>query len=202
MKTTEIYKINIEEISCTEFNAAYFLMSPERQKKCSSLIKEEDKKLCIAADMLLRTVLSDKLGIPSEKLVFAVSSQGKTYLQGGKYHFSISHSGKYAAVAVNESHPVGIDIEKIRPLKASVIKHIFSDAEKEFVFGLTTPRDGMLEDKNILERFFRVWTYKEAYVKMTGEGITDNIRSISYDDKNCYCEVFDDYCLTVVTDAQ
>ena len=112
MENTDIYKINIEEIGCTEFNAAYFLMSPERKNKCDALKNDDDKKRCIAADMLIRKALSDKLFIPEKELVFSVFETGKPYLENGDCYFSISHSGKYVAVAVNKDKRVGIDIEK------------------------------------------------------------------------------------------
>lgn len=200
MSKTEVYKLNTEEISCTEFNAAYFLMSEQRKEKCGGYKKEEDKKLCIAADMLLRKVLSKKLCIPQKELVFAVTDKGKPYLEDNACYFSIAHSGKYVVVAVNENYPVGVDIERIRPIKAAVVRHIFSEYDKEFVFGSSGVSDCVIEDRETLGRFFRVWTYKEAYVKMTGEGITDNVKNTSYNEKNCQYELFDDYCLTAITD--
>ncbi|MBR2411976.1 MAG: 4'-phosphopantetheinyl transferase superfamily protein [Clostridia bacterium] len=199
MENTEIYKINIEEIGCTEFNAAYFLMSPERRNKCDALKNADDKKRCIAADMLIRKALSETLGLSEKELKFGISDGGKPYLKNADCNFSISHSGKYVAAAVNRSVRVGIDIEKIKPVKAGIVRHIFTKNDTDYVFGGKTPV-GLIEDGAVLERFFRVWTYKEAYVKMTGEGITDNVKSFSYDENKCFCEISDGYCLSVITE--
>lgn len=200
MENTDIYKINIEEIGCTEFNAAYFVMSSERKNKCDALKNDDDKKRCIAADMLIRKALSDKLFMPEKELVFSVSETGKPYLENGDCYFSISHSGKYVAVAVNKDKRVGIDIEKIKPVKAGIVRHIFTKNDMDFVFGDDVQRNGFIEDIAVLERFFRVWTYKEAYVKMTGEGITDNVKTFSYDERKSLCDIFDGYCLSVITE--
>ena len=52
----------------------------------------------------------------------------------------------------------------------------------------------------MLTRFFKVWTYKEAFVKMTGEGICADLRGISYDEARCISSTFDDYVMTVITE--
>ncbi len=199
VNNTNIYKLNIDTISRSEFGAAYFLMADERKARCDSYFREDDKKRCIAADMLLRRVLSEAVGIPEKLLEFGIYEKGKPYLKNQKCFFSVSHSGKAVAVAVNKDSEVGIDIEELRPVKASVAKHFFTQNEIEFVFRRDFIPDGIIEDRETLERFFKVWTYKEAYVKMTGKGITDDIKKISYDEKNCECEINEDYCLTVIT---
>lgn len=180
--------------------SAYFLMSDERKEKCNAYLNIDDKKRCICADMLLRSVLCDKLKLSSEKLEFGVNGNGKPYLINGELKFNISHSGDYVAVAVNENKEVGIDIEKIREISAHTAKHIFSDSDKLFVFQSENIPRSKITDPQTLVRFFKVWTYKEAYSKMTGEGITDNLKNISYDENRCTAEVFDNYVLTVVTD--
>lgn len=199
MNTTEIYKLNIDTISRSDLGAAYFLMSDERKTRCDSYLREDDKRLCIAADMLLRNVLSKKLGKSGKLLEFAVTESGKPYLKNEEYFFSVSHSDKYVAVAINKTDEVGIDIEKLRPVKAAAAKHIFTPSEIRFVFNDGLIPDGIIDDTKTLERFFKVWTYKEAYVKMTGEGIGNNIKDFSYDEKNCKNEIYEGYCITVIT---
>ncbi len=199
MSSTEIYKVDIEKISRSELGAAYFVMSEGRRQKCDSLKNESDKKLCIAADMILRKVLSEKTGTAPEKLVFGLESKGKPYLENAEYKFSVSHSGKYVAVAVNKSCDIGIDVEMIRPVRSAVARHILTRKDIEYVFNDDKIPDGIINSREVLERFFKVWTYKEAFVKLTGEGITDNIKSFSFNEKNCCNEIFEDYCLTVIT---
>ncbi len=193
-------KVNINDISRSESGAAYFLMSAERRKRCDSLKRDEDKRLCIAADMLLRRVISEETGLDGGALEFVTLENGKPVLKGGAVHFSISHSGEIAAVAVNKHCRVGIDVEKIVPVNSRIARRVFCDEEIAFVFGSPDIPAGAVEDREALERFFRVWTYKEAYVKMTGQGITDDIKSVRYCDENCRCEVFDGYCLSIITE--
>ena len=197
---TEIYIVDVSRISRTEFDAAYFSMSEKRRKKCDGLKFQSDKELCIAVDMLSRKVLSRKLGIAPETLQFDTGYKGKLYLVNGEYQFNVSHSGKIAALAVHPEKAVGIDVEKIKPVSAAVARRVFSPSDMKFVFGEETIPDGRFAERETLERFFRVWTYKEAIVKMTGEGITDNFREFSYDADRCFSQIFDDYVLTVITE--
>ena len=197
---TEIFIIDVNRISRTEIDAAYFSMSEERRKKCDGFRFQADKDLCIVSDMLLRRVLSEKLGIPSERLELDVSENGKPYLKNDSCYFNVSHSGDVVAVAVNRVSPVGIDVEKVKPLAARIAKRVFSDSDVRFVFGADIIPDGNADDPDTLIRFFKVWTYKEAFVKMTGEGISDNIKNYSYDEKRCFSQLVDDYVITVITE--
>ena len=91
------------------------------------------------------------------------NEHGKPFIEGGP-HFSISHCKAGIAVAVDEK-PIGIDIEAIRHADEELIKRTMNEAERELV------NDGM----SALERdraFIRLWTQKEAVVKMQGTGIT------------------------------
>lgn len=197
---TEIFTLDISRISRTDIDAAYFSMSEKRRKKCDGLKFQADKDRCIAVDMLLRKVLSRRLGVSPEALDFDADSKGKLYLVNGDCQFNVSHSGDIAAVAVNPVKAVGIDVEKMRPVSAAVARRVFSPSDMEFVFGKDFSPDGRVDDIETRIRFFKVWTYKEAIVKMTGEGISDNFRGFSYDEKRCYSRIFADYVLTVITE--
>lgn len=198
VKSTKVFLLNIEEISCSEFDAAYFLMSDERKKRCDAYNRETDKKLCIAADMLIRRVLSEITGIDSKAVCISTTDTGKPYLENGDCYFSVSHSGNTVAAAFSTEYSVGIDIEQLRPVKAAVAKHIFTREDMFFVFGNEISVGVTISDPEVIERFFRVWTYKEAVVKMTGEGIDDNIKNFSYSPDKCSCVISDGYCITTV----
>ena len=92
-------------------------------------------------------------------------------------HFNISHSGKYVVCAVADT-PVGVDIEGSRPIKGAVAKRFYSDEENEWVSAAETPS---LQE----QRFFRLWTLKEAYAKATGEGIALSISKAKFKVVEC-----------------
>ena len=78
-------------------------------------------------------------------------------------NFNITHSGKYVACAISDK-PIGIDMEGNRKDVCSVARRFFNKDESEWVC--------MAElESEQKERFLKIWTFKEAYSKMTGDGI-------------------------------
>lgn len=89
-----------------------------------------------------------------------VDEHGKPKVEG--LEFSLSHSGNLVLCAVSEE-PVGCDIERLREAPKGVAERYFSDAEQAYLSHFSA-------DEHDRE-FFRIWTMKESYVKMTGEGL-------------------------------
>ena len=73
----------------------------------------------LAARWLLQYLFAD---FPYEEILIADTR--KPYLPDEKYHFSISHSGNYAAAIVSSTQRVGLDIEFVSP-KIESISHKF-----------------------------------------------------------------------------
>lgn len=81
------------------------------------------------------------------------------------FYFSLSHSGGLAGVLVSEA-PVGFDIQLMDNRDyEKIAKRFFSPDEACAV-----------RDK---EDFFRIFTKKESFVKMTGEGMSRDFRGFS-----------------------
>ena len=116
-----------------------------------------------------RRFLSSR-GETAEELTIARTERGKPYFADyPRLYGSPSHSGDYCVCAMAD-FPVGADIQihsRLRsetPEEAAVrLKRIarryFSPAEAEFV------------ETDTCDRFFRLWTARESYVKLTGQGI-------------------------------
>jgi 4'-phosphopantetheinyl transferase len=85
---------------------------------------------------------------------------------------SLSHSGDYVVAAISERGAIGVDVEVDRNLSLGVEERCFTPSE------LTWLR---AEGGERTERFMRLWTLKEAYVKATGEGLGAELRSISFE---------------------
>lgn len=80
--------------------------------------------------------------------------------------FGLSHSGRYAACAVSDK-PVGTDIQKRHPVKRRKAYRLFTAEESEYI-----------NADNTEERFFTLWTMKEAYIKAKGKKLAD-IRNVN-----------------------
>lgn len=78
-------------------------------------------------------------------------------------HCNISHADGISAVAVSK-YECGIDCERVRPYRPSVLKRVCTNAEQEML--KASPEN----ERELL--FFRLWTLKEAYVKALGSGLS------------------------------
>jgi len=115
---------------------------------------------------LLRRLLGSTLSQPPESLQFEYGTAGKPALSPVPSHeslfFNLSHTNEVALIAVTASAEVGVDIEHIRPVAhaAKIARRFFSPSE---VAGLAEELGG--------ERFFQLWTRKEATLKAQGTGL-------------------------------
>ncbi len=133
-------------------------LSEERNLKIYSQKQAEKRKQSFGAGLLLREVLL-RHGV-SEKAVY-VGQNGKPMVE--KISFNISHSGKMVACAVSDK-PVGCDVEEIKAVPEGMVARFFSDGERRYL--------QEFEGEAYQEAFFRLWTMKESYAKMTGEGMS------------------------------
>ena len=148
-------------------------LSPTRFARIDRIKNEDAKKASLAGEWLA-TRLSGG--------VICAHPSGQPYIEGSDMHISISHSGEYAVCALSEN-PVGIDIEKIREVSERLIDRVCTAREREYVTSN--------------ERFFEVWTAKEAYFKKIGTGIT-NLRSVETLDLKREYHKIDDYIICIV----
>ncbi|MBQ2845848.1 MAG: 4'-phosphopantetheinyl transferase superfamily protein, partial [Firmicutes bacterium] len=97
--------------------------------------------------------------------------KGKPYVELCDTYLSVSHSGEYFLCIIAE-RPVGIDVQERKNSNSDKIaERYFTEREKSFI------RD------NGENGFFTVWTRKEAYSKLTGEGIAEIIRGTEVIDR-------------------
>ncbi len=130
--------------------------------KASKARQDAKKKQEYAAGFLAAR-LEKFLGRPFGVIL---GEQGKPLakINGTPVWFNISHTPGLAVLAYSEQTDVGIDTERIRKKPAAVAKRFFTEPEQRYL------EDGD-EDETVSERFFRIWTAKEACMKLTGEGL-------------------------------
>ncbi|MCP3804701.1 4'-phosphopantetheinyl transferase superfamily protein [Allokutzneria sp. A3M-2-11 16] len=89
---------------------------------------------------------------------------GRPRVEGGP-DFNLSHSGDLAALAVSWDRRVGVDVEQHRELDhLGMAARVLRPSEHAAIAALPADRQA--------EAFFRYWTVKEAYVKVTGQGLS------------------------------
>ncbi len=134
----------------------------------------------------------------SEELIKR-NGYGKPYYHGAgeQIQFNLSHCRNALAVAVSHRR-VGVDVEGMRSVNYRTAIKCCSREEYSYVLGwdadlapialqmydakkesgLYLPKNHMSEEA--VKRFLQLWTLKESYVKMTGEGLRKKINEVNF----------------------
>ena len=105
---------------------------------------------------------------------YGYGPQGKPYLiDYPGIHFSLSHSGNMAVLAISDSE-IGIDVQERRGYQEKVAKRFYHESEIAVIEAISDPA----EKANC---FYQMWTAKEAYIKFTGKGMGQDLRSFGVD---------------------
>lgn len=114
----------------------------------------------------LRHILSSYLQISPQDISLEEGEHGKPALSGGELSFNLSHTGKYALLAVSSGGQLGVDLEQIRkeaPIE-ELAQRCFSPEElKQWL---------QYREQQRLISFFHLWAQKEAFLKAHGGGLT------------------------------
>lgn len=125
------------------------------------------------ADELLNCGLKDMFQINGTEKNIERETNGKPYLKGmEQYHFNISNTDGMVVCAVSEVE-LGVDVEREKPFRKGILRKCAGPGETEYILGA--------EEKVQQERFFRLWTLKESYIKMTGEGMRIPLNEIEFE---------------------
>ena len=146
-----------QNINATRHLAIWAITEPvsffETDVKLAVEISNEERKIQHLAVRLLF-----KLMMPEADLnQMVMADNGKPYLQGVPFHFSFSHCKGYAAVAVSNTDPIGIDIEIIHSRILKVAHKFLNESEKQMITNLSEPEQ--------LKQLAFFWASKEAMYK-------------------------------------
>ena len=148
-----------------------------RKKKIDAVFKIEAKMSLLAASAAFTFGMS-KLNIKADAEKITFNEYGKpSFDKSEGIYFNISHSNEFA-ICTFGSKDLGCDIEYIDEKRVSneLIDRVLAESEKKYLDSI---------DKNkMVEEFFRIWTYKESYLKYKGIGIKGLDKSFSIDLEN------------------
>lgn len=168
----EYFIYNIENLTDSEYEKWFSLMTEEKQERVCRYKDSERRKCSVAGEKLIKEYIGKALNISPEALVILTDKNGKPYIQNCPIHFNISHCENILVYAFSDEE-IGIDIEKIRPISLSILKRFYSEKEQDFVLGKASNecKSKNYNEPKILENFYRIYTLKEAICKKSGLGI-------------------------------
>lgn len=162
------YKLFLStDINTFSLSDALEQISPERREKALKFRFEQGQRECVLAYLLLKQALREEYGIDANPRL-TEQPDGKPVLADYPHiHFNLSHC-KEAVACVIGDEPVGVDVERVGRYSESLAHYVLSSEEVSKVEATDSPD----------REFIRLWTKKEALLKLTGEGIRDNLKSV------------------------
>lgn len=151
-----------------ELNHDLLLLPDWRRKKVLSYHFLIDQVLCAKAYLLLKKGLKDVYGIDDNPAFDYIGHEKPVLRDYPNIHFNLSHCKK-GVMCVIADHPIGCDIEEIeKKLDIRLCHSCYNDSE---VAHITSSAEPCIE-------FTKLWTRKEAALKLTGEGINEDLPSL------------------------
>ena len=167
-----------EDIWNFDLEAALKEISEQRREQAMKFKHEQGQRLCVLAYQLLKQGLKDEYGIV-ENPVFDYNEHGKPAIVGHpEICFNLSHC-REAAICVLSDRPVGVDVESIREYKDSLVNYTMN---KEEICQIESA-------ENPAAAFIRLWTMKEATMKLIGTGISNDMKMVIDSQKYKYTTV-------------
>lgn len=147
---TSVYLLDVSVITKDDIILGMKYLDDNRKIKISLLNNVYEKRLSFGAGILCSYILN-KFGMSKENLRF--TSENKPYIDN-KFNISIAHSGRYACVAIS-TKPVSIDIQENVGYLKNIEDLFFSENDKVRI-------------NNDINKFYKIWCQKEAFIKLFG----------------------------------
>lgn len=137
-----------------------------------------------------KKILKESLNLTVEEFNKKVKKNkyGKPIINNEQTFFNISHSNNVVVVGLSDKN-IGIDIEYIRQFDFKNMKnHFLTTNEYRYI----------CTKKNKLIEYFKMWTIKEALLKLLGVGLTIEPCNIEIDTNTFSKAIFNNRCFNVI----
>lgn len=160
-----------DELSCF-----YPFLSNMEISRSKRFVKISDERTYVITHALVNRKISELLGKDFNKLKINYFDNRKPYIEDSSIDFNLSHSADYFAFAISiyENIFVGVDIEVVKENMdiEPIVNHYFHKNEISYVLNVDFDRLARHQ------RFYDIWTRKEAFLKMLGIGLTEKLSEI------------------------
>lgn len=164
---------NLDPTLLAEYNG---VLSMDEREKMGRFKLPQDRRRYLVAHALLRYALSAyRPTVLPARWRFKSGPYGKPLVDVPctDLCFSLSHTSGLVAVAITSGCDLGLDVESPRSdIDLDIATSFFSRQESAALFALP--------EGERVNRFFDLWTLKEAYVKAIGVGLFMPLNSFSF----------------------
>jgi 4'-phosphopantetheinyl transferase len=147
-------------------------LAADEYDRANAINDVRERRHRLATDTALRIVLERIAGPSVRGLPFARHPGRKPRLEPGGAEFSIAHIDGLALIGVSSKLPLGVDLERIRPVKMSSRRLAEISA---IGAGLS---DKPLPTLGTERTFLQAWTRLEAFAKARGRGLAQTLADV------------------------
>lgn len=163
--------VDLTKVSPAEAISFEAYLDATEQQKLQKITVEGKRHAFVVCRFVAKQLIGEFFGLDPLALNFQYTERGKPYMNAPDVEFNISHSGDFALIGVSR-HKIGVDIEKIKSNRnfKGLAEVVLSEDEKAWVF-----------EKNTMQRFYQLWTLKEARLKCDGDGLAGHYPAATFD---------------------
>jgi 4'-phosphopantetheinyl transferase len=163
-----VWRISMSE-NMHRSDALLPVMNLAEAERANRYVFEKDSNLFTISRAAQRIILGGYVDIAPALLEFKFGPDNKPYIGNNNplnIQYNLSHARNCALLAVSKEI-VGCDVEYIDAAfkYGDILPEHFSAEEANYI-----------NQQNSTERFFTLWTRKEALLKGTGQGLTDHLK--------------------------
>lgn len=148
----------------------YIYVLDEKEKKKFSRYKVMHKKVeFLLGRLVSKGIIGLLLNQDPENILFNQDQYGKLTIKDTSnnlgIHFNLSHTNGMLVCGISNVGEIGVDVERIDREYMEVMQLVFTKKEINYV----ECQDNIKSKK---EAFYKIWTRKEAYMKLNGKGFS------------------------------
>jgi 4'-phosphopantetheinyl transferase len=183
-----------EETDASVDNAYRELLNAEEQQQERRFHFARDRRRYLITRTLVRTVLSRYLAIHPQAWIFSTNAYGRPEIvnplaRDASLVFNVSHASGLIVLSVSRGRALGVDVENynLREISIDIADRYFAAQEVAELNALPSEQQRY--------RFFEYWTFKEAYIKARGMGLSLPLDKFSF-------HYPDEHTVELATDAE
>jgi 4'-phosphopantetheinyl transferase len=164
----EVFYVDLSAHAMRETLASAWLCEQETGRAARFLYAGPRRRYILLRGAL-RSMLCDRLNCQNSDLAFESAEHGKPFAivkgASARLQFNMSDSGRHGLIAIAPFGQIGIDVEErstARDLEG-LSETVFGPDEQACI--------ASVHGQEKVERFYRLWTMKEALVKALGTGL-------------------------------
>lgn len=168
-----------EALDAAGLEAFERLLAPEERQRWRGFASSDAALQFLVGRGVLRTSLSAYAEVAPDRWRFAFGAHGKPRVAapriGRPLRFNLSHTRGLVALAISDGVDVGIDVEDTsRQLKVAELAPLTLSPGEWAAIERLAPAERS-------QRFYELWTLKEAYVKALGAGLSLALPEVAFE---------------------